>query len=1258
MSSPTTTEPHAKGEFGEPAPRPATGPGPWHQVRKVLKPLASLQLTVVLFALGMGLIFFGTLAQIDYGIWTVVEKYFASFVVWVPFDLLNKFGSVFWHDQFSAAEPWKGTFPFPGGYLIGGLMIVNLLAAHALRFRLSWKRSGVLLIHSGLLLLFAGEFITREYAVEQQMTIPEGGGASYAEDTRNVELAVIDPSDPGVDHVSVISQKRLRSARPGERISSPDLPVDVEVVKYMKNSDFKDPGPGLEDPATAGSGKQVVAVEVPEESGVETKQRGDIASAYVKLYKKGTDESLGTYLTSILLSVQGVSEPVKAGDVTYRVALRRARHYKPYSIHLRDFRFDKYLGTTKAKNYSSEVVVRDAGGAIVRDNVVISMNHPLRYAGETFYQADFDKKTEKTTILQVVKNPGSLDLYFFHATIDYVACLVVGTGLVVHFLIYLVLFLRRLGGRERVALAGGSRYFPWIALGLGGLLLLGAAMRMAPPREPVNLDAFSRIPVVEGGRVKPLDTVARVYLRMVSHRETFVDENGKQQPAIRWYLDVLAARGLEDEKAGAWKHRVFRIENDQLRDELKLEPREGLRYSFDELRPQLRTLADKAIAIGEKNAAKKPLDKYEAKLLELWERLGLVQNLNRFQGQSLKDNKLLLLPPGAGGAEWESLADLRDGALQDAILAGMAEAQKEVLADPKRLDALTPQEERQLVEDLYGLDLDKMPPGMKLTRADVVKRAADELRQPPAAVPQRERRGWMLAMMDLLKEPRRAQAIRDKMRATSDAKIAAHPAAAAWEQMIAAYRDQKFNDFNRVAGEYRANFTSHVPAHDLVKSGAELVLNRFAPYYWCIWLYAIAFVLSVVGFAQHAAQRPRWGESLRRSSTYLLALAFAVHLLALVGRMYVQDRWFVFVTNLYSSAVFIGLGCVALGLVIERIYPIGVGNVLGGVLGLSTMIVAHNIASEDTLEMLVAVLDTNFWLATHVTTVTLGYTATFVAGFLGAFYVLQMLAAVVRDSFLKAGEPTVGDLLAFGTASMGVVGIPLSFLWFMRGALARFELLPSVLLWALFFAVAGAGVIYALTLMLLRVGSPGIDAHGQPVAGRVPGIAAPVAALALTPERAKIFGQLVYGVVCFATLLSFVGTVLGGIWADQSWGRFWGWDPKENGAVLIVLWNSLILHARWAGLVKDRGVAVLAVFGNCITAWSWFGTNQLSIGLHNYGFDSRLADGCFNFWVSQLFILALGLIPKRFWSRQPAAALAMAGVAPPKANGHPRDRRN
>ena len=125
-------------------------------------------------------------------------------------------------------------------------------------------------------------------------------------------------------------------------------------------------------------------------------------------------------------------------------------------------------------------------------------------------------------------------------------------------------------------------------------------------------------------------------------------------------------------------------------------------------------------------------------------------------------------------------------------------------------------------------------------------------------------------------------------------------------------------------------------------------------------------------------------------------------------------------------------------------------------------------------------------------------------------------------------------------------------------------------------------------------------------------------------EGVQILGKMIYGVVCFATLLSFTGTVLGGIWADQSWGRFWGWDPKENGALMIVIWNALILHARWAGMIKQRGLALLAIGGNIATAWSWFGVNMLGVGLHSYGFMSGALHWLIAFVVSQLLLIGLG----------------------------------
>jgi ABC-type transport system involved in cytochrome c biogenesis permease subunit len=252
------------------------------------------------------------------------------------------------------------------------------------------------------------------------------------------------------------------------------------------------------------------------------------------------------------------------------------------------------------------------------------------------------------------------------------------------------------------------------------------------------------------------------------------------------------------------------------------------------------------------------------------------------------------------------------------------------------------------------------------------------------------------------------------------------------------------------------------------------------------------------------------------------------------------------VTNLYSSAIFIGWGAVVLGLVFERLHKNGIGAAAGSIVGFVTLIIAHHLGmGGDTMEMMQAVLDTNIWLATHVVVITLGYTAMFLAGILGIVFLIRGL---VDSSFQK--------------------------------------------------------------------------------------------------ETARSMSSMVYGITCFAVLFSFVGTMLGGIWADQSWGRFWGWDPKENGALLIVIWSAIVLHARWGGLVRERGIMMLSIFGNIVTAWSWFGTNLLQEGLHAYGFS----DAGF-FWLvkvfvpSQILLLLIGALPKSIW-RSP---WAKSSISPPPA---------
>ena len=258
--------------------------------------------------------------------------------------------------------------------------------------------------------------------------------------------------------------------------------------------------------------------------------------------------------------------------------------------------------------------------------------------------------------------------------------------------------------------------------------------------------------------------------------------------------------------------------------------------------------------------------------------------------------------------------------------------------------------------------------------------------------------------------------------------------------------------------------------------------------------------------------------------------AFLIHTGGLFVRVVLEGR--PPVTNLYSSAVFVGWCAVLLGIVLERLYRTGLAGLGASLIGFTTQIIAHHLAQQgDTMEMMRAVLDSNFWLATHVVTITVGYGSTFLSGALGIVYILRGLFS------RKFSEPS-----------------------------------------------------------------------------------------------AQTLGGVVYGIVCFSAFFSFVGTVLGGIWADQSWGRFWGWDPKENVALMIVLWSALILHARWAQLVSRRGLMVLAVFGNIITALSWFGVNMLGIGLHSYGFMDKAFPWLAAFVISQALVMALGSLPDRFWA--------------------------
>jgi hypothetical protein len=382
------------------------------------------------------LIFCGTLAQIDNGIWTVVNSYFRWWYVWVPFQLFVRFGQVFFFLPKTLTV--GGSFPFPGGWTLGTLLLANLLAAHALRFKITPNRLGILIIHAGLIVLMVSELITGLCAVEARMTIAAREAVNFTDETHAVELAV---TDPGGEEVTVVPASRLK---PGAVIRNDQLPFDVQVADYQPNSNLvraeKDE-PDSPETFTSSVGVRYKLVSQAEGAGV-GEQHEDVPMGKFTFRKKGSDEDVGTRalalwfdpnVTQRLPLYKFAPQQVTADGKAYTVELRYRRAYKPYTIQLLEFRHDKYVGTDTPKNYSSRVRLIDPSRGEDRE-VLIRMNEPLRYQGETFYQSAF-LPGDTGTVLQVVRNPA----WWW----PYVSCFLVSLGMVAHFGLNLVSFLRK-----------------------------------------------------------------------------------------------------------------------------------------------------------------------------------------------------------------------------------------------------------------------------------------------------------------------------------------------------------------------------------------------------------------------------------------------------------------------------------------------------------------------------------------------------------------------------------------------------------------------------------------------------------------------------------------------------------------------------------------------------------------------------------------------------------------------------------------------
>jgi hypothetical protein len=414
-------------------------------MRKLIKFFTSLRLTVVLLAFAIILVFIGTLAQVDEGLYNAQARYFRQ---WIIFGL----------DLFGHKIP----LILPGGYLIGTMLLLNLLAAHIYRFQLSTKKIGIQLAHSGVILLLVGQLATDMLAHESQIRFAEGETKSYAESSLDYELAFT--TDVGANSEQVITVPEKLLARGGE-IQNANLPFTIRVKKFWKNSEPAFRAPMMQNAPPLTTNGVAVNFDFQPAAEVKTMDDKNVPTALIEIV--GANVSLGGWVVSGWTADAGMIEALQQsyarqlgadmtkqiiGDLTqpqsifvngkkFTFALRPQRNYLPFSLTLLKATHTVYAGTDIPKDFRSRVQLQNPQSGENRA-VEIYMNAPLRYGGLTFYQyqmtagemADRAGATP-SSVLQVVRNPSWLT--------PYLGCALVAAGLIVQFLFHLVGFITK-----------------------------------------------------------------------------------------------------------------------------------------------------------------------------------------------------------------------------------------------------------------------------------------------------------------------------------------------------------------------------------------------------------------------------------------------------------------------------------------------------------------------------------------------------------------------------------------------------------------------------------------------------------------------------------------------------------------------------------------------------------------------------------------------------------------------------------------------
>lgn len=597
------------------------------------------------------------------------------------------------------------------------------------------------------------------------------------------------------------------------------------------------------------------------------------------------------------------------------------------------------------------------------------------------------------------------------------------------------------------------------------LLLAGLDVQAQVP----SAGSMAGLPVLEGGRIMPLDSYARLKLLQFSGRSSLGEE-----PALSWLARLLfSPESVEGDQ-------IFLVNHPEVIEALGLDPGERRRFSFSELHTGLVKLHEMALKAFEiKDEDRSPVEK---EILRLYHNLSQYAELVQafqfsidhrdFEVSSDEVRALLELPPSEGNSFLDIF--LRASRMSDTLSV---------------LEKTEPSEWTEVQKAIYELS------------SHLFEWSRHHRSLPVTMIPLQGhgQEDWVSAW-DVLSLGLVTPELRQE--------------AALLQDMARHYRAGRQLEFDLAAHTFeRSVLKRALPTRGIRHLDLEQTYNRLELFYKAEILYGLAFLVGLVGILSG------W-KLLRVGALVLVVAGLLPHAVGLVWRMMIMGR--PPMTNLYATFIFVALVVVLLGLVVEWFQRNNLGSILAGFSGLVLLLIAGKFSSQgDTLGVVVAVLDSNFWLATHVVAITIGYAGCVAAGVAGHVYLIQNLF--------------------------------------------RPDTHPSV--------------------------------------------------------RATM--KAVYGLLAFGLIFSFLGTMLGGVWADQSWGRFWGWDPKENGALLIVLWCALLFHARLGGMIGPKGMAVGSVLGVIIVIFAWLGVNLLGVGLHSYGFTSGLARGM---WISigieLLFVLA------------------------------------